>query len=605
MSLRGPELEPLLAIRSGRYYYLCTYMNAWDPERKRSYRKNTTSVGKITSGRRDGTVEWKESYIERHPDLASYSCVRDKDGTLVFTPLSEVLDPADALSPSLSIGATWTLCSVVNKTPFMRALEVVFSKYSDWRKILSVAFFMNLSSEKVLNKISEFSKHHYLPWTRVLSPDDVMRLMSRITAARIALFMNTVAESLKDDTRCLVFCSSSVYRRHTSFSWTAHCDSEYGPGQGSNSLTAVRMSDGMPVCYFVSDGEKFGSLEAIRALTLKLTRHDLLKNSIFVGDRGYASVKQISEYLRNEVNFLVTPRMHHGLFKPLLKKLSPKLFALENYKPVIGCSAFAYKTGWTYHVRKGGHVYRHNAKLWLHVFFDEDVYNRGRERLKHGIGLVYESLSRGEVLNDDLEDIKTRYMSLNPKTGDLEVNDDAVKTALARRSVRILLSDVISDPVEAFCDYFDRNEIWAGFRNCQERFNSRNVLDSDELAPESCYFLEFVSLAAGLMLRKRLQLAQKEMSGLPYNCDDVILQILSGITISGHNGGKATLSEISNKIKKMLSIINVDLPSGELPLLEGETRAATLAEKQDYEDLIKAEHSSRPSREERVLKELL
>ncbi len=605
MREKGPELEPLLALRSGRFYYLCTYVNAWDPERKRSYRKNTTSVGKITTGRRDGPVEWKDAYIERHPELASYSCTRSKDGTLSFTPVGESLDLGDALSPSLSLGATWTLCSVLNRTPFMSALEAVFSKYADWRKILSLAFFMNMSSERVLQRISSFSKQTYLPWNRVLSPDDVMRLMSRITPARIALFMNTVAESATPGTRCLIYCSSSVYRRHTSFSWTAHSRSDCAPEHGGNSLTVVRMSDGMPLCYFISGGDKFGSLEAIRALTVRLTRHDLLKDSIFVGDRGYASVFQISEYLRKGVNFLVTPRMHHGIFGSFLRKLTPRLFALENYRPAIGCSATATRIPWSYHVVEDGRSKRRGAKLWLHVFFDEDVYNRGRERLKRGIGLVYESLGRGEVLNEDLEDIRQRYMRVGQKSGSLEVDEDAVKTALARRSVRVLLSDVISDPVEAFCDYFDRNEIWAGFRSCSERFTSGSIIDSEESGSDSCYFIEFVALAAGLMLRKRLQLAQKAMSGLPYNCDDVILQILSGISVTGHSGGHVTLSEIPDKVQKMLGLIGVQMPQGELPMLEGETRAASLAERQDYEDLIKAERGSRPSREEQVLSQLL
>ena len=605
MRVKGPELEPLLALRSGRFYHLCTYVNAWDPERKRSYRKNTTSVGKITTGRRDGPVEWNDAYVERHPELASYSCRREKDGTLSFTPLGESFDLGDALSPSLSLGATWTLCSVLNKTPFMAALEKVFSKYADWRKILSLAFFMNMSSDGVMQRISAFSKQTYLPWSRVLSPDDVMRLMSRITPARIALFMNTVAESLDEDTRCLIYCSSSVYRRHTSFSWTAHSQSALAAEHGGNSLTAVRMSDGMPLCYFISDGDKFGSLETIRALTIKLTRHDLLGNSVFVGDRGYASVRQISEYLRKGVNFLVTPRMHHGIFGSLLKKLTPKLFALENYRPVIGCSATAVRIGWTYHLMEDGHRRRRSARLWLHVFFDEDVYNRGRERLKRGIGMVYESLGRGEVLNEDLQEIRSRYMRISDKDGSLQVDDGAVATALARRSVRILLSDAIGDPVEAFCYYFDRNEIWAGFRSCSERFTSGSIIDSEESGSDSCYFIEFVALAAGLMLRKRMQLAQKAMSGLPYNCDDVILQILSGITVTGHSGGHVTLSEIPDKVKRMLSLIGVQMPQGELPMLEGETRAASLAERQDYEDLIRAERGSRPSREERVLSQLL
>ena len=66
MTERVPELEPMLALRSGRFYYLCTYKNAWDPQKCRSYRESTTSVGKILSGRKDGPVEWKDFFLEKH-----------------------------------------------------------------------------------------------------------------------------------------------------------------------------------------------------------------------------------------------------------------------------------------------------------------------------------------------------------------------------------------------------------------------------------------------------------------------------------------------------------------------------------------------------------
>lgn len=436
MSEHLPELEPMLALRSGRFYYLCTYRNVWDPVKGRSYRESTTSVGKILSGRKDGPVEWKDIYLEHHPELADYSCTRDADGQLTFVPLTSATTVTNC---HLAFGATWTLWDLVADTPLENALRTTFSKYSDWRKLLSLAFFLVISNENVMNRYPSFSKHTYLPWMRIMTPEDVKRLLLRVNSEKIALFKNRLLSQSDPKARYLVFCSSSIYKRHTSFSWSARAEiSDDESRSPENCTMAIEESSGVPLCYHLSQGRRVPDVNAIKALVKSLTHMDLDSNVLYVADRGYASACQISQYLLHKMNFLVNPRVHHGIFRDLMESSRRRLFEFSHYHPSIGCAAITKRVHWSYFSTDNGQRERRKAPLYLHIYFDEGVYNQNRDNIKRGIGLVYETLSHGENLSEDLQEVRNLYMRDDPKTGQLIVDEDAVKLTLDKRSVRLL-----------------------------------------------------------------------------------------------------------------------------------------------------------------------
>lgn len=604
MSARVPELEPMLALKSGRFYYLCTYRNVWDPQKGRSYRESTTSVGKILSGRKDGPVEWKDIYLEHHPELADFSCSRGEDGTLSFTPLTG--QTGSVTSCHLALGATWTLEKIIEGSALEEALHVTFGKYSDWRKLLSLAYFLVISNENIMSRFPSFSKHSYLPWMRVMTPDDVRRLLSRITQEKIALFKSRLLSSRDPKAQYLVFASSSIYKRHTSFSWSARAEiSDDESRSPENCIMAVEEQSGIPLCYHLSHGRRVPDVAVLRVLINNLTRMDFSGRVLYVADRGYAGATQISRYLAENMNFLVNPRVHHGIFRPLMETARRKLFDLSNYHPSIGCAAITRRVHWSYHEFLEGHRVRRSASLYLHIYFDEGVYNQNREGIKRGIGMVYEAVSRGEQLSDDLQEVRTLYMRDSLKNGMLEVNEEAVKLTLDKRSVRLLLTDCVADPVEAFRDYFDRNEVWAGFKTYRERLGGSRLVSGDETCLEGKAFVQFLASSLAVMLRRRLCKAGQAMAGLPYNSDDVILGMLSGIELNYSPRMGAVVGEPSRRLGQLLASIDIQLPKKDLPDPHQEVDAAALAEQRDYADLKDpAEHNQRLSREELIYRQL-
>ncbi|MCK0526711.1 MULTISPECIES: hypothetical protein [unclassified Anaerobiospirillum] len=83
-----PNLPPLIANGdASRGYYVCTYKNKWDSDKKRSVRIRSTSVGRVQGKEKFGLIEFYESFLKQYPSLKRFQVYRtDGPQRLVFIP---------------------------------------------------------------------------------------------------------------------------------------------------------------------------------------------------------------------------------------------------------------------------------------------------------------------------------------------------------------------------------------------------------------------------------------------------------------------------------------------------------------------------------------
>lgn len=83
-----PNLPPLIANGdSNRGYYVCTYKNKWDRNKKRSVRVSSTSVGRVKGKDKFGLIEFYDEFVKQYPGLKRFSVYRtDGPQRLVFIP---------------------------------------------------------------------------------------------------------------------------------------------------------------------------------------------------------------------------------------------------------------------------------------------------------------------------------------------------------------------------------------------------------------------------------------------------------------------------------------------------------------------------------------
>ena len=64
-----PKLPPLLisSANKGKQYYVMTYKNVWDEEKKRCKRANSTKIGKFDPN--TGLNTFDDTFLEKRPDL--------------------------------------------------------------------------------------------------------------------------------------------------------------------------------------------------------------------------------------------------------------------------------------------------------------------------------------------------------------------------------------------------------------------------------------------------------------------------------------------------------------------------------------------------------
>lgn len=601
---RLEKLEPMILLHSGNSYYLCTYKNVWDPVKKRSKRANTQSVGKIEGGLKSGVISWKDFFLDKHPYLREYQATRQLDGTLTYVKLEHPMQEFkfNPVIYTKAFGATWVCDKLIERSPLLEALKLTFSKYDDYKKIISIAYFLILTKDNVLSTYPNFYKGVMLPWHVSMGPEEIRRLFTRITPEKIALFLTRLYDltnkiEQKDD-KFLVFCSTSRYRRPGRFSWSAReiftSDDVLPP---SNNLLLCHEQTGIPVYYHML-GDRQLDVVAIRHL-LKVKVHlEFGDNVLFVGDRGYENVSKITQFLKTNTHFLINLRRTHSVFAHVIDSVRSKLLSIGNYYTEMGCAAATKKVHFNYHyVDDLGHRHSKKTNLYLHIYFDENVYNTTRERIKQKIALVKEAIANGEILNDALIEIKDRYLVDNKETGLLDVSEKAVQRRLDHRSIRMLVSDTIDDPVEAYRNYFDRNEIWAGFKLFQNRLGSKLVNDDEESFDAKC-FIQFLASSIAMMVRKKF-LNSKCINGtLPYNCDDVILSMLNGIEIS-KTDHSTFFTEPSEKLKKLLDELSMPLPVDNYNIDINADRLAQNAETTDYGEKVPPR---KPSREELIFK---
>ena len=86
--MKTPQLPPLIIKKSPSAFYVYTYKNKWDPEKKRSYCASFKKVGTVTSGEKEGRIRWDDHFLAERPELRDFICER-KGKDYVFTPMNE------------------------------------------------------------------------------------------------------------------------------------------------------------------------------------------------------------------------------------------------------------------------------------------------------------------------------------------------------------------------------------------------------------------------------------------------------------------------------------------------------------------------------------
>ena len=580
-ALGQPQLPPLIVNSNQGRKYVCTYKNVWDPEKKTSKRASSGTVGKFIPSKDDptfGEVLFYPAFVEKHPELEHFKVFRRKGGKLEFRPVdgdSFTLGQRSA-TEKLHGGATWALDTIVRGSPFGIALKAVFNDRNEYEKILSLVYYLVLKRDNALSNYEEFAECTWLPFQVPLRSHSISRLLKRITLDRVERFLKALYREFKKQYGgpmvshtfyALDSTSISTYSSLPSAEWGHNKDLTDLPQ--TNVLLVVEQQTRIPVYFRNFDGN------VPDVMTIRNTIADMARigikdpSAVFVSDKGYVSVKNIDDCLRNNLSFIFNTKVNSQGFA--------RQVALENYLHLLdwnnGISfldqtAYTAEVEWKYDAfpvagRRAAN--KDCARIYAHIYYNSKI-NADRT------GLLQQKMFniRNKYLTepDKVTADEMRYIDryAEKKEGDIRIRMDRINEDLKLAGIRVLVSDAISDPLECYLAYEERKQVEYAFNTLKARLGCNRIRTHSVEAWNGKLFIEILATALSGIVRNRLKeyngTAKKKSTKYTviHDSDVKILGKLNNIMMTRFKDGWY-FDEIAGKKKELFLFLNVPVPS--------------------------------------------
>lgn len=150
--------------KSGSYYYVQTYTHHYDKEKKHSVRDSQKTIGKVIGGDKYGVVEFKQFFLDEHPELENFITYWTEDGfdfkVIEDEEISAVYD--NPLEKKLA-GASWALQKLMGQNGIGDALKETFGSYKRYLKLASIIIYMVLKGPMLYTTLSLSLKIPFSP----------------------------------------------------------------------------------------------------------------------------------------------------------------------------------------------------------------------------------------------------------------------------------------------------------------------------------------------------------------------------------------------------------------------------------------------------------
>ena len=599
INVTKPNLPPLLSLKGSRGgYYVYTYQNVWDAEKKRSKRTNSKLVGKIIGGGKEGVVEFTPEFIEQHPEL-EFILTKKVGSKYEFTSIEpeEVLLKNHKRPVAIkNAGATWALDNIVARTPLAKALKIAFPMHKDYLKILSLAYFIVLNQNNSMYRYEEFSESTLLPYNKVMDSSVITRLCKRITKDQIDTFISVMNElyfkhyAKEDETDNIYLAldstSISTYSDQLDLAQWGH-NKDLDELKQINVLMLVDQRNGIPLFYRSYDGA-IPDVVTIRNTIAQCTNLKLNKNIVFVSDKGYHSSTNINDCLRNDFGFIFNTKVNvKGSFiQEEVDAIKTELLSCANFKRKTNSNCVVRDIDWCYDaypVSGKKQRLKDKAKLRLHIYFNKEIFDDQYKVIVHNadkaIDILKEANGNASAVHPifiKLIEAYTDYTydkDTNTYTN-CRINPLKVDERLKYAGIRVLITNQL-DLTSEQCHiaYFERGKVEYAFNTLKYRLGCNRWRCSDNRSLDGKAFVQFIATAISLQVRHQLKQYKEKMknskikSSIIYDSDNKILSSLNCIHACIYDYG-VVYDEVVGKKAAFFEALGVDVPkSGYFPEL--------------------------------------
>jgi transposase len=440
-------------------------------------------------------------------------------------------------------GPTLILDKTANTLNLPRHLQQAFP--DNYQKILTCAYYL-ISEGKPLSHIETWSTHHTHPYNNQLTNQRISELLKTLSKEKqLPFFTQWIKKHAEKEYIALDITSVSSYSKQNQYV-------RYGYNRDGENLPQINLclllgqTSRLPLYYESLNG----SIKDVSTLENVLKMMTWLKATCIhpVMDKGFFSEHNIDCLYEHGFLFTVGVPFTPKWTRELVAKVREGIERFSCYHHVGGRSFFATtdNTSW-----KGRLCYRH-------VYFDSKKASEEYMELLEKLGVRKKELEENCLVEGN-EVFYERYFRVIVESGGdrrVEVCEGAVlEFKLGVAGFFVLLSNDISDAVEAYKVYREKDVVEKGFDNLKNALDMNRLRVHDALSMDGRLFVQFVAQVISLGIRKVMADSKLDER---YTLPELINELKSFHSVSLEGQTKPIFSKISKAQREIFTAFNIN-----------------------------------------------
>ena len=513
----------------------------WDSDKKQSRAKRKL-LGKVDP--ETGEIVPTRSYNKKKEE--SLKVLTNKPGPVPVTQYRRSF-----------YGATYLFDQIGKLTGIHSDLKECFPK--DYKRILSIAYFLILEENNSLSRFSHWQKLHIHPHNEDITSQRSSEIFQSINEEdKINFFKRQGKRRLEKEYWAFDTTSISSYSE-TLNQVKAGRNKEHDRLPQINLALLFGEESGLPFYY----RKLPGNITDVKIVKQLMTEFDVMgyKKVKVVLDRGFYSKKNIDLLYKNHQKFIIGVKLGLKYVKTIHEQEKNNLQQWSNFHPQFGTYGICKTIDWDYEQERPykNDTLKSNRRAYLHLFYNAEKAAKDQIDFNDHLTKLY-----NDLMNNTRKDYYTKdyakYFTVTetPKRGKKVIaKEEVIKDSTQRFGYFALLSNDIKDPFEALSVYRSKDIIEKSFGNLKDRLNFRRLQVSSELSLNGKIFVEFIALIFLSYIKKKMQDAKLfEKFTLQGMLEE--LDLIELFEAPGH--GKI-LGEITEKQKDLYVKLGVEYPS--------------------------------------------
>ena len=466
--------------------YAYESISHWDKEKKQSRAKRTL-IGRLDEV--TGEIIATDGRCRKHDILAA-----PKQGPV---PLMHTC--------RRFFGATYLFNQIGEKIGITADLKQCFPK--DYKKILSIAYFLILEDANPLCRFSKWSQLHHHPFAEDIPSQRSSELFASITEEAKNHFFRLQGKR-RAEKEFWAYDSTSISSYSEQLSQVRYGkNKDYDPLPQINLALLFGEQSRLPFYYRKLAGN-IPDVKTVQELVKELNILGYAKIKL-VMDRGFYSAENINDLFKNHYKFIVAASTALSYAKTAIKKQGAQMKSWQSYSEKYELYYYSETIAWDYTQDRPykGDVIKGNKRMYLHLYFNPEKAVEDGKRFNRYMAKLQNELLSGKKLPEHEPAYKKYFETKTTPVRGIQVapKQDAMDEARSRYGFFILLSNEVKDAIDVLELYRNRDVVEKAFGNLKERLNMRRTLVSSDQSLEGKLFVEFIALIYLSYIKKKME----------------------------------------------------------------------------------------------------